>query len=152
LQINRQRPSASIRINLTIDRTCEGTPRAELDHQILLKVEVAVNIAGDTAMPENVYRLDRENVLRFPHLPVFAGIGPNQSVTVFVTGNRFWGYFSSLRRDKCFVFMAAPQGFEPRYADPESAVQRAVKAPENPPGNGSTAGAAIMADTVLQLF
>ena len=31
--------------------------------------------------------------------------------------------FSSLfRGDKCFVIMAAPQGFEPRYADPESAV------------------------------
>jgi hypothetical protein len=35
------------------------------------------------------YRSDRESIAIFPRLPLYAGVGPNHFVTVFVTGNSF---------------------------------------------------------------
>jgi hypothetical protein len=66
--------------------------------------------------------MDRENACVFPSLPASSGSGPIQFVTVFVTGNRFLGFFACRGEANLLILLAAPQGFEPRYADPESAV------------------------------
>jgi hypothetical protein len=47
---------------------------------------------------DQAYRLDRESIAIFPRLPVYAGIGPKQLVTVFVTGNRLLGPFRPVPR------------------------------------------------------
>jgi hypothetical protein len=73
--------------------------------------------------------MDRENACVFPSLPASSGSGPIQFVTVFVTGNRFLGFFACRGEANLLILLAAPQGFEPRYADPESAVLRFLFVP-----------------------
>ena len=71
---------------------------------------------------DRVYRWTERNACVFPSLPACSGSGPIQFVTVFVIGNRVFRGFACRGEANLLILLAAPQGFEPRYADPESAV------------------------------